>query len=50
MEINTEDVVMYYYYDNTKTKRWTPNAIFATARAEHYGTKDVFVKKYPYKA
>ena len=40
---NTE---MVFYYMVGSKKVWTPNADLAHARAEHYGTNEVFFEKY----
>ena len=36
----------YYYYDNNGNKYTTPNASFAAARANYYGTDNVYAEKY----
>lgn len=44
MEIDNEPIVLYWYKDNTGVRRYTPNSIFARARAEFFGTNDVYIE------
>ena len=41
---NTESI--YSYEDKAGETFWSPNPILAHARAEHYGTNDVYVEVY----
>ncbi len=42
--INTESI--FSYKDNKGERFYSPNPLFAQARAEHYNTNSVFVETY----
>lgn len=42
----SEETVLYYYYDSDGQKYHTGSSAFALARAEYYGTEDVYVEKH----
>ena len=37
-----ETQIIYYYKDKSNKTLWTPNQELASARAEYYGTMDVY--------
>lgn len=37
---------IYSYKDKTGERFWTPNGLFAQARAEAFGTEHVYVERY----
>ena len=39
------ETTMYYYFDSTGRKLWTPNVDLARKRAKHYGTIEVTMVK-----
>jgi hypothetical protein len=45
----SEDLIniseIFYYFDDKGRKLYTSNEIFASVRANYYGTEDVFVEK-----
>jgi hypothetical protein len=45
MEENTQEIEIFYYYNDKGMELYTPNVEFAKIQANKYGTFKVFVKK-----